>query len=53
MDWGKDRRMRVDYLLPSRDLQVIAAGVNWPDSPEAAAAKASRHRLVWVDIALD
>ncbi len=53
VDWGEDRRMRVDYLLPSRDLQVIAAGVEWPDSPEAAAAKASRHRLVWVDIALD
>ncbi|WP_083098183.1 endonuclease/exonuclease/phosphatase family protein [Pseudophaeobacter leonis] len=53
VDWGEDRRMRVDYLLPSRDLQVVAAGVDWPDSAEAAAAKASRHRLVWVDIALD
>jgi hypothetical protein len=53
VDWGKERRMRVDYLLPSRDLQVVAAGVDWPDSPEDAAAKASRHRLVWIDIALD
>jgi endonuclease/exonuclease/phosphatase family metal-dependent hydrolase len=53
VDWGKDRRMRVDYLLPSRDLQVVASGVDWPDSPEDAAAQASRHRLVWVDIALD
>jgi endonuclease/exonuclease/phosphatase family metal-dependent hydrolase len=47
--------LRVDYVLPSRDLSVIASGVIWPapDDPLAAtAAIASRHRLVWVDVAL-
>jgi hypothetical protein len=47
--------LRVDYVLPSRDLAVTASGVIWPapDDPFAATvAAASRHRLVWVDIAL-
>jgi hypothetical protein len=47
--------LRVDYVLPSRDLTVIASGVIWPapDDPLAAtAAIASRHRLVWVDVTL-
>lgn len=45
--------LRVDYVLPSSDLAVEAAGVWWPapDDPDAATATlASRHRLVWVDI---
>ena len=47
--------LRVDYILPSADLNVTAAGVVWPDDDPAQAdtlAKASRHRPVWVDIAL-
>ncbi len=47
--------LRVDYVLPSRDLAVADAGVIWPapDDPLATAVQtASRHRLVWVDIAL-
>ncbi len=47
--------LRADYVLPSQGLTVIAAGVLWPD-PETEAgaivARASRHRLVWVDLAL-
>lgn len=49
--------MRVDYVLPSRDLTVVDSGVFWPDpdSPEAALLSvgdtlASRHHLVWVDV---
>lgn len=45
--------LRVDYVLPSRDLKVLDAGVFWPapDDPMAeTVALASRHRLVWVDI---
>ncbi|OIQ44747.1 MAG: endonuclease [Roseobacter sp. MedPE-SW] len=53
VDWGEGRRMRVDYLLPSKDWQVAAAGVVWPDSDSSPAAHASRHRLVWVDLVLD
>lgn len=39
--------MRVDYVLPSRMLKVVGAGID----ASAAAQDASRHRLVWVDIA--
>ena len=52
--------LRVDYVLPSRDLEVVDAGVVWPAPEETvpgglaqAVRTASRHRLVWVDIALD
>lgn len=41
--------LRLDYVLPSADLRVVDAGVAW-GGPAAAAA--SRHRLVWVDITL-
>lgn len=43
---GKTGELRVDYVLPAAQLSVADAGVAPPD------AKASRHRLVWVDIAL-
>lgn len=47
--------LRVDYVLPSRDLRVTDSGVLWPapDDPLAGAVEAaSNHRLVWVDIDL-
>lgn len=53
VDWSSAGRMRVDYVLPSTDLHVSGAGVLWPDSADAPAATASRHRLVWVDLRLD
>ena len=49
--------LRVDYILPAAGLEVVGAGVIWPeDAPvmgvtSEAAAAASDHRLVWVDIA--
>lgn len=46
-------RLRVDYVLPSRDLRVTGAGVLWPKDGDPLAnvlAAASRHRPVWVDI---
>lgn len=45
--------LRVDLILPSRGLIVTGSGVMWraADDPlEAALARASRHRPVWVDI---
>ena len=48
--------LRVDYILPSRaGLSVIEAGVVWPEGGEIAeiAARASAHRLVWVDVELE
>ncbi len=47
--------LRVDYILPSRDLVVAGSGVVWPpdsDPKAATLATASRHRPVWVDINL-
>jgi endonuclease/exonuclease/phosphatase family metal-dependent hydrolase len=44
--------MRVDYVLPSRDLHVKATGVFWPPpgEPGSDTIKASDHRLVWLDV---
>ena len=44
--------MRIDYVLPSRNLNVVASGVLWPKpgEPGAEATNASDHRMVWVDI---
>lgn len=47
--------LRVVYLLPSTDLAVTDAGILWPvpgDPLADSVARASRHRLVWVDLAL-
>ncbi|HZH43367.1 MAG TPA: endonuclease/exonuclease/phosphatase family protein [Lysobacter sp.] len=45
--------LRVDYVLPSRELRVVDHGVFWPapDEPDAALAAASDHSLVWVELA--
>ena len=48
---------RIDYILPSTDLEIVAGGVFWPtpeEDPEGArwADEASDHRLVWLDVAL-
>ncbi|MEX0339662.1 MAG: endonuclease/exonuclease/phosphatase family protein [Arenibacterium sp.] len=55
VDWPHVGRLRVDYLLPSRELRVIDSGVFWPEPADPAhtiASGASRHRLVWIDLAL-
>ena len=47
--------LRVSYVLPSADLTVVDSAVLWPapDTPMAeTVATASRHRLVWVDLAI-
>jgi len=47
--------LRVDYVLPSADLPVTAAGVLWPGADDPLAANlrtASRHAPVWVDVEL-
>jgi hypothetical protein len=47
--------LRLDYVLPSAKLEVMASGVFWPASGDpllADLAIASRHFPVWVDIAL-
>jgi hypothetical protein len=42
-------RMRVDYILPDARLTVTDRGMVWPDPGDT---DASRHALLWVDIAL-
>ena len=52
-DGGGPGNLRVDYVLPSADLKVLDAGVVWPapgTSDAELVRKASRHRLVWVDV---
>ena len=49
--------LRVDYLLPSKSLQVCGSGVFWPARAQEVAPlvwgsppPSSDHRLVWLDI---
>lgn len=51
--------LRLDYVLPSIDLEVSASGVFWPESshPDFALVgtypfPVSDHRLVWADVVL-
>jgi hypothetical protein len=51
--------LRVDYLLPSKDVTVCAAGIFWPGEKDPLArlvwgepAPSSDHRLVWIDVNL-
>jgi hypothetical protein len=51
--------LRVDYLLPSKDIRVCGGGVFWPASDDPAAKlvegtppPSSDHRLVWMDISV-
>jgi 3-phytase len=44
--------LRLDYVLPSADLDMLDAQVFWPtpDSEQAPLVTHSDHRLVWVDL---
>jgi len=51
--------LRVDYVLPSKDLRVIGGGVFWPASSdplhrlvEMNPVATSDHRMVWLDVAV-
>jgi endonuclease/exonuclease/phosphatase family metal-dependent hydrolase len=53
VEWG-ERTLRIDYLLPSRDLEPVKGGVFWPDSADNSkdvdlVKTASDHRLIWLD----
>ena len=51
---GSVGNLRVDYVLPSRDLTVLDGGVFWPESGEPGSEwiDCSDHRLVWLDLKL-
>jgi hypothetical protein len=49
--------LRLDYVLPSKDLKVVASGVFWPQNTDTLfnlvgtfPFPSSDHRLVWVDV---
>jgi hypothetical protein len=44
--------LRLDYVLPSTNLEVVDGAVYWPTmtSPEFALNEASDHKLVWIDL---
>lgn len=55
---GSPGNLRVDYVLPSRNLEILSAGVFWPTSDDPLFSlvgdypfPSSDHRLVWVDLA--
>jgi endonuclease/exonuclease/phosphatase family metal-dependent hydrolase len=55
--FGDERHVRIDYVLPSVGLEISDGGVYWPfaeDDPSGLelAEKASDHRLVWIDVKL-
>lgn len=46
--------LRVEVILPSKDMHVTASGVEWPPDADPTAATltaASRHRPLWVNLA--
>ncbi|MCS7033282.1 MAG: endonuclease/exonuclease/phosphatase family protein [Phycisphaerae bacterium] len=47
--------LRCDYVLPSRDLKIVACGVFWPPTDDPLHRlvhnnASSDHRLVWLDV---
>lgn len=61
VDWpdGRPGNLRVSYVLPSAELQVIESGVFWPSTTDPLrdligedGLRAGPHRLVWVDVQL-
>jgi hypothetical protein len=53
-DFGEPEpgNLRVDYVLPSRPMEVLGSGVFWPVAadPLARLNDASDHHAVWVDL---
>jgi 3-phytase/alkaline phosphatase D len=54
---GSPGNLRVDYVLPSIDMDMVSAGVFWPASEDTLFElvgdwpfPSSDHRLVWIDV---
>ena len=54
---GSPGNLRADYVLPSRNLRTVGAGVFWPEAGDPLSRltgtfpfPSSDHRLVWVDL---
>ena len=53
VDWRDPRpgNLRVNYILPSRDLALHDGAVNWP-AKELPGPQGNSHRLIWQDVSL-
>ena len=51
---GSVGNVRIDYVLPSKQLKVSNSGVFWPEPKEAGGnlVDGSDHRMVWIDLEL-
>jgi hypothetical protein len=47
-----DANLRVDYVLPNKNLHIVDSAVFWPtmSDPLFDLVASSDHRLVWVDV---
>ncbi len=52
--FGKNRQMRIDYVLPSRGLVLQDSGVFWPSRKDRKSqwVDATDHRMVWIEVEL-
>lgn len=52
--FGKDRQMRIDYVLPSRGFVLQDTGVFWPSRKDRKSQwiDATDHRMVWIEVEL-
>ena len=53
-NFGRNGNLRVDFVLPSRNLTVKNSGVFWPERKAAnhVHIAASDHRMVWIEVEL-
>jgi hypothetical protein len=58
--FGGPGNLRVDYVLPRKNLEIVDAGVFWPTSTDPLFSlvgtfpfPSSDHRLVWLDVSHD
>ncbi|MCO8122467.1 endonuclease/exonuclease/phosphatase family protein [Stieleria sp. TO1_6] len=51
-DFGRNGLMRVDFVIPSRGINVVDSGVFWPaeQDPTSDWIKATDHRIVWIEV---
>jgi endonuclease/exonuclease/phosphatase family metal-dependent hydrolase len=55
--FGNNNRMKIDYLLVSKNIRIVDGAVFWPSSQKDPARHrfaetASDHRLIWLDVIL-
>lgn len=51
-DFGRNGYMRVDFVIPCKNLKVVDSGVFWPaaGNPASKWVQATDHRMVWIEV---